>query len=93
MKLSGPENYHAQAMITKVTLIDKDIWNIVNRERRKPSRVLELVKQNKANNKALKVLFTTISDKKLAYIVEEDSAERTWSYLKTLNRQSSDERL
>ena len=93
IKLSRPKNYYAQAVITKVTLIDKDIWNVVNGERRKPPRVLELVEQNKANNRASKVLFTTISNEQLAYVVEEESAERIQNYLKTFNRQSSDERL
>ena len=92
-KLSGPKNYRAWATITKVTLIDKEVWDVVNGERRKPSRAPELAEWNKANNRALKVLFTTISDKQLAYVVEEDSAERTWNRLKTLNGQSSDERL
>ena len=61
-KLSGPKNYCTWAMITKVTLIDKDVWDIVNGERRKPPRVPELVEWNKANNKVVKVLFMIISN-------------------------------
>ena len=63
MKLSGPKNYHIWATITKVTLIDKDVWDIMNGERRKPPRAPELVEWNKVNNKVLKVLFIIISDK------------------------------
>ena len=93
MKLSKSKNYYSQAIITKVTLINKDIQDIVNKERRRSSRVADLVKQNKVNNQVLKVLFIMISNKQLAYIVEKKSTKRTRNYLKTLNRQSSDERL
>ena len=44
MKLSGPENYYSWTMITKVTLINKDVWDIVNRERRRLFSILNLVK-------------------------------------------------
>ena len=76
MKLSRPKNYYVWAIITKVTLIDKNVWNVINGERRKPLRVPELVEWNKVNNKTLKVLFIMINNKQLIYIVEEDSAER-----------------
>ena len=46
-KLSGPENYRAWAAITKVTLIDKEVWDVVNGERRKPSRAPELAEWNR----------------------------------------------
>src|SRR5438876_8234236 len=48
---------------------------------------------DKANNKALKVLFTSVSDEQLAYVIEKDLAENVWNHLKTLHGQSSDERL
>jgi len=77
----------------KVVLIDKEVWDVVSGVRRRPSAEAEQSVWDKANNKALKILFTSVSDEQLAYVIEEDLAENVWNRLKTLHGQSSDERL
>ena len=84
-KLSGTVDYRRWAAVVKVVLIDKDVWDIVSRVRRRPTAVAEQLKWDKANNKALKVLFTSVSDEQLAYVIEEDLAENVWNRLKTLH--------
>ena len=61
--------------------------------RRRPTAAAEQLEWDKANNKVLKVLFTSVSDEQLAYVIEEDLAESVWNCLKTLHGQSSDKRL
>src|SRR5436305_6584644 len=61
--------------------------------RSRPSTEEEQSVWEKANNRALKILFTSISDEQLVYVIEEDLAENVWNRLKTLHGQSSDERL
>jgi len=93
-KLSGTADYRRWAAVMKVVLIDKDVWDIVQGESRRPSVIAAEQKDwDKANNKALKVLFTSVSDEQLAYVIEEDLAESVWNRLKTLHGQTSDERL
>src|SRR5947208_736773 len=92
-KLSGTVDYRRWAAVVKVVLIDKDVWDIVSGVRRRPTAVAEQLEWDKANNKALKVLFTSVSDEQLAYVIEEDLAENVWNCLKTLHGQTSDERL
>src|SRR5436190_1945408 len=65
----------------------------MSRVRRRPTAVAEQLEWDKANNKALKVLFTSVSDEQLTYVIEEDLAENVWNCLKTLHGQTSDERL
>ena len=91
-KLSGTVDYRHWAAVVKVVLIDKDVWDIVSGVRRRPTAVAEQLEWDKANNKALKVLFTSVSDEQLAYVIEEDLAENVWNRLKTLHGQTSDER-
>ena len=74
-KLSGTANYRRWAAVIKVVLIDKDVWDIVSGVRRRPSAVAGWSEWDKANNKALKILFTSVSDGQLAYIIEESLAE------------------
>ena len=65
----------------------------MSRVRRRPTAVAEQLEWDKANNKVLKVLFTSVSDEQLTYVIEEDLAENVWNCLKTLHGQTSDERL
>src|SRR5437764_6574205 len=93
MKLSGTADYRRWAAIMKVVLIDKEVWDVVSGVRRRPSAEAEQSVWDKANNKALKILFTSVSDEQVAYVIEEDLAENVWNRLKTLHGQTSDERL
>ena len=74
-KLSGTVDYRRWAAVVKVVLIDKDVWDIMSGVRRRPTAVAEQLEWDKANNKALKVLFTSISDEQLTYVIEENLVE------------------
>ena len=84
-KLSGTADYRRWAAIMKVVLIDKEVWDVVSGVRRRPSTEAEQLVWDKVNNKTLKLLFTSVSNEQLAYVIEEDQAERVWNCLKMLH--------
>ena len=74
-KLSGTADYCCWTAVVKVILVDKDIWDIISGMWRRPTAAAEQSEGDKVNNKQLKVLFTSISDEQLTYVIEENLVE------------------